>query len=154
MLFGRWLRSLMRPFLVLKLFILQCLLCALYGPTGWSKSLCAPDDYNTESYKYCSKCPPPVSRHSAQFDCLAADPQGQGDIRLTLTPSVTPNSNNVIMVSDWNCLKYFCVFFCNVIIRCTETFWSPCITPLVLSASVQRTTVNAFADAVISAVTP
>ena len=28
--------------------------------TGWSKSLCAPDDYNTESYKY---CPPPVSRH-------------------------------------------------------------------------------------------
>jgi hypothetical protein len=31
------------------------------------------------------------------------------------------------MVSDWNCLKYFCVFFCTVIIRCTETFWSPCI---------------------------
>ena len=27
------------------------------------KSLCAPDDYNTESYKKCSKCPPPVSRH-------------------------------------------------------------------------------------------
>jgi len=25
--------------------------------TGWSKSLCAPDDYNTEGYKYCSKCP-------------------------------------------------------------------------------------------------
>jgi hypothetical protein len=35
--------------------------------------------------------------------------------RLPLTPSVTPNSNYVIMVSDWNCLKYFCVFFlyCN-----------------------------------------
>ena len=31
--------------------------------TGWSKSLCTPDDYNTESYKLCSKCPPPVSRH-------------------------------------------------------------------------------------------
>jgi hypothetical protein len=31
--------------------------------TEWSKSLCAPDDYNTESYKYCSKGPPPVSRH-------------------------------------------------------------------------------------------
>jgi hypothetical protein len=27
------------------------------------KSLCAPDDYNTESYKKSSKCPPPVSRH-------------------------------------------------------------------------------------------
>jgi hypothetical protein len=36
------------------------------------------------------------------------------DIRLTLTPSVIPNSNYDIMVSDWNCLKYFCVFFyCN-----------------------------------------
>jgi hypothetical protein len=59
----------------------------------------------------------------AQFDCLAADLQGQGDTRLTLTPSVIPNSNYVIMVSDWNCLKYFCI----VIIRCIETFWSPCI---------------------------
>ena len=26
--------------------------------TGWSKSLCTPDDYNRESYKWCSKCPP------------------------------------------------------------------------------------------------
>jgi hypothetical protein len=42
---------------------------------------------------------------------LAADRQGQGDIRLTLTPSVIPNCNYVIMVSDWICLKYFCVFF-------------------------------------------
>jgi hypothetical protein len=40
-----------------------------------------------------------------------ADRQGQGDTRITLTPSVIPNSNYVIMVSDWNCLKYFCVFF-------------------------------------------
>jgi hypothetical protein len=30
----------------------------------------------------------------AQFDCLTADRQGQGDTRLT------PNSNYVIMVSD------------------------------------------------------
>jgi hypothetical protein len=36
----------------------------------------------------------------AQSDCLAADRQGQGDTRLTLTPSVFPNSNCVIMVSD------------------------------------------------------
>jgi hypothetical protein len=27
------------------------------------KSLCASDDYNTESYKYCSKCSPPVTRY-------------------------------------------------------------------------------------------
>jgi hypothetical protein len=34
--------------------------------------------------------------------------------RLTLTPSVIPNCNYVILVSDWNFLKYFCVFFyCN-----------------------------------------
>jgi hypothetical protein len=38
------------------------------------------------------------------------DSQGQRDTGLTLTPSVIPNSNYVIMVSDWNWLKYFCVF--------------------------------------------
>jgi hypothetical protein len=32
--------------------------------------------------------------------CLTADLQGQGDTRLTLTPSVIPNYNYVIMVSD------------------------------------------------------
>jgi hypothetical protein len=67
-----------------------------------------------------------LPHYLAQSDCLAADRQGQGDTRLTLTPSLIPNSNYVIMVSDWNCLKYFCVFFlCIVIIRCTQTFWSP-----------------------------
>jgi hypothetical protein len=36
------------------------------------------------------------------------------DTRLTLTSYVIPNSKYVIMVSDWNCLKYFCVFlYCN-----------------------------------------
>jgi hypothetical protein len=51
------------------------------------KSLCAPDDYNTLGYQ-------------TQSDRLAADRQGHGDTRLTLTPSVTPNSNYVIMVSE------------------------------------------------------
>jgi hypothetical protein len=68
--------------------------------TGWSKNLCAPDDYNTEYYL-------------TQSDCLAADRQGQGDTRLTLSPSVIPNSN---YVSDWNCLKYFCFFFFGAVI--------------------------------------
>jgi hypothetical protein len=36
----------------------------------------------------------------AQSDCLAADRQGQGDTRLTVTPSVIPNSNYIIMVSE------------------------------------------------------
>jgi hypothetical protein len=59
--------------------------------------------------------------------CLAADRQGQGDTGLILTPSVIPNSNYVVMVSDWNCLKHFCMFFCTLIIRCTEIFWSSCV---------------------------
>jgi hypothetical protein len=52
-----------------------------------------------------------LPHYLVQFDCLAADRQGQGDTRLTLTPSVILNSKYVIVVSDWNCLKYFCVFF-------------------------------------------
>jgi hypothetical protein len=32
--------------------------------------------------------------------------------RPTLRPSVILNSNYVITESDWNCLKYFCVFLC------------------------------------------
>jgi hypothetical protein len=50
----------------------------------------------------------------AQSECLAADRQGKGDTKLTLTPSVIPNSNCVIMVSDWNYLKYFYVLFCTI----------------------------------------
>jgi hypothetical protein len=47
-------------------------------------------------------------------DCLEPDRQGQVDTRLTLAPSVIPNSKYVIMVSDWKCLKYFSVFlYCN-----------------------------------------
>jgi hypothetical protein len=49
----------------------------------------------------------PLSQHKsflphylAQSDCLAVDRQGQGDTRLRLTPSVIPNYNYVIMVSD------------------------------------------------------
>jgi hypothetical protein len=41
-------------------------------------------------------------------NCVLEDP------RLTLTPYVIPNLNYVIMVSDRNCLKYFCMFlYCN-----------------------------------------
>jgi hypothetical protein len=39
---------------------------------------------------------------------MAADRQGQGDTRLTLTPSVTPNSNYVIMVIET--VKIFFLF--------------------------------------------
>jgi hypothetical protein len=37
--------------------------------------------------------------------------QGQVGTRITLTPSVIPISNYVIIVSYWNCLKYFACFF-------------------------------------------
>jgi 6-phosphogluconolactonase/glucosamine-6-phosphate isomerase/deaminase len=41
-----------------------------------------------------------LPHYFAQSDCLTADRQGQGDTRLTLTPSVIHNSNYIIMVSD------------------------------------------------------
>jgi hypothetical protein len=33
--------------------------------------------------------------------------QDQGDTRLTLKPSVIPNSNYVVTIGDWNCLKHY-----------------------------------------------
>jgi hypothetical protein len=48
----------------------------------------------------------------AQSHSFAADHQEQGDTRLTQVRSDI--SNYVIMVSDWNCLKYCCLFlYCN-----------------------------------------
>jgi hypothetical protein len=82
--------------------------------TGWSKSLCAPDDYNNKKLQVVFKVSP-------------ASLQTFTDTTLTLTLSAITNSNYVITVSDRNYLKYFCVFFvCTVIIRRTENFWSPC----------------------------
>jgi hypothetical protein len=44
--------------------------------------------------------PPSLQTFIDMPNCLAADRQGQGDTRLTLTPSVIPNSKYIIMVSD------------------------------------------------------
>jgi hypothetical protein len=96
-------------------FQIAIILDATYLNTGWSKSLYAPDDYNTESYMSF------LPHYLAQSDCLAADRQAQGDTSLTLTPTIIRNSNYVNMVSDWNCLKYFRVS-CTVIFRSTENF--------------------------------
>jgi hypothetical protein len=41
-----------------------------------------------------------LPHYLAQSDCLVAERQGQRDTRITLTPSVIPNSNYVITVSD------------------------------------------------------
>jgi hypothetical protein len=62
----------------------------VHGEIQDDKKSLSPDDYNTESSK---------PHYLAQSDCLAVDRQGQGDTILTLTPSVIPNSNYVIMVS-------------------------------------------------------
>jgi hypothetical protein len=41
-----------------------------------------------------------LPQYLAQSDCLAADRQGQRGTRLTLTPSVMPDFNYVIMASN------------------------------------------------------
>jgi hypothetical protein len=53
--------------------------------------------------------------------------QGQGDARLTLTPSVIRNFKYVIIVSDWNCLKYLCVLFLYCNYQMDRDFLSCCV---------------------------
>jgi hypothetical protein len=48
------------------------------------------------------------------------------DTGLILTPSVIPNSNYVIMVSDRNCFKYVCMFFYTGNHQVYRYFWSSC----------------------------
>jgi hypothetical protein len=60
-----------------------------------------------------------IKKVTSLVECMADDLQCQRDTRLTPTPSFILTSNYVIMVCDWNCLKYFCVFF-TVIVRCTD----------------------------------
>jgi hypothetical protein len=69
------------------------------------------------------------SKLQVMFKVSPASLQTFIDTRLTLMPSVTPNSNYVIMLSEWNSLKYFYAF-CTVIIRCTEIFRLPCMKSL------------------------
>jgi hypothetical protein len=52
-------------------------------------------------------------------NCVLEYRQAQGDTRLTLAPSVIPNSIYVVMVIET--VQNICVF-CTVIIRCTEIF--------------------------------
>jgi hypothetical protein len=64
---------------------------------GWSKSLC------TWWLQY--------RKLQVMFKVSPTSLQTFINTRLTLLPSVMSNSNYVIMVSNWNCLWYFCVFF-------------------------------------------
>jgi hypothetical protein len=55
---------------------------------------------------------------------LGSRPPGPGGQWTHTIAICYSNSNHVIMASDWNCLKYFCVFlYCNH--QVTETFDNP-----------------------------
>ena len=58
--------------------------------------------------------------------------QGQGDTRITLTPHVITNCNYARWLKLFKIL-YFWRVLCTLIVRCTETFWSPCISVLFCS---------------------
>jgi hypothetical protein len=67
-----------------------------------------------------------IQKVTSNIQVSPASLQGQGDTTLTLTPSIIPNSNYVIIVSDWNCLEYFlCFLYCNHQVH--RDFLSPCI---------------------------
>jgi hypothetical protein len=82
--------------------------------TGWSKSLSAPDDYNTESYKYCSKCPPPVSRHLLTR-------------RTVFSKTVFSIARSKFRMYSVMAIFISSIVYCTVIVRGTDTFWSLCI---------------------------
>jgi hypothetical protein len=74
------------------------------------------------------QCGHKVSVHLLTTICLITwfrPTAWQRNIRLTLTPSVIPNSNYVIMVSDWNFIKCFYVFFLYCSHQVAETFDRP-----------------------------
>jgi hypothetical protein len=67
-----------------------------------------------------------IQKVPSNVQCPPASLQTFIDTGLTLTLSVIPNSNYVIMVSDWNCLNYFCIFlYCNHQVH--RDFWSLCM---------------------------
>jgi hypothetical protein len=83
--------------------------CIKASYTEWKKSLCT-----------CVSC------LTTWLNLTAWQPTAR--VRGTLHPHqrhVTPHSNYVIMVIKTVQNIFAC--FCTVIIRCTETFWSPCI---------------------------
>jgi hypothetical protein len=88
------------------------------GYPGWSKIFCAPDHYNTESYKWCSKCPPLVSRHLLTRRTVFSKTVFSIARSIFRMCSVMAIFKSSIV---WELFQYT-EFFCTVIIRCTETF--------------------------------
>jgi hypothetical protein len=92
------------------------LLKHMNGYTGWSKSLCAPEDYSTKN------------PHTIDDLKMAITEYTRNVYRAILN---TVFENTVRRVNK--CLETgggaggtLNIVFCIVMIRCTETFWSPC----------------------------
>jgi hypothetical protein len=79
--------------------------------TGWSKGFCASDDYSIKN----------PQKYFKQFQSLTMITY----LELGITDGVS--ASLVSMSGDWRgTLWAWLVTDCFVIIRCTETFWSPC----------------------------
>jgi hypothetical protein len=105
-------------------------------------------DYIKQGYqKVCVHMMITIQKFTSSVQSIAADRQGQETTRHTLTPTVIPNSNYVIMVSDWNLKKIFLRVFCTVIIRCIKTFWSLCIFHIILLCDTNTTWLYRYSSA-------
>jgi hypothetical protein len=81
--------------------------------TGWSKSLCAPDDYSTLQMIICRW---PSQNIFGMWTVLYWTPSSRTHFGLSINASRLAGDTLNINLT-----------FCIVITRCTETFWSPCI---------------------------
>jgi hypothetical protein len=94
----------------------------IFYNTGWSKSLCAPDDYNV------------IVRCTETFWSpwwLQCNRHVHRDVTRPSLPSSVPCYYKTVVWIFYNTgwSKSLCApDDCNVIVRCTETFPSPCIT--------------------------
>ena len=81
---------------------------------GWSKSLCAPDDYSTKN-KNESKMA--ITGYIRNVDSAVLNTVFENTVRCV----------NKCLETGGGTLWILLVTFCIVIIRCTEDFWSSCI---------------------------
>jgi hypothetical protein len=85
--------------------------------TGWSKSLCAPDDYSTKNPNKTDDLEMAITEHIWNVDCAILNTVFENTVRRV----------NKCLETGGGTLWALLVTFWIVIIRCTETFWSPCI---------------------------
>jgi len=86
--------------------------------TLWSKSLCTPDDYNSHIFDDLKMA---ITEYIQNVDRAVLNTVFENTVRSVNKCLETGGGEGV--GSIWKLLVTFCI----VIIRCTETFWSPCI---------------------------